>query len=519
MPSTGEPKGGTAESALALGETRPLLQVSGVVKSYPGVQALAGIDLTVANGEVRALLGKNGAGKSTLVEILSGAVRADSGVISISGLPVSLPNPATARRLGIATVHQELSLVPELSVADNILMGRWREAAGHGMFIKPSSVADYAHRYLDELNLAIDPYAKVATLSVAQQQNVEIARALSFGSKILILDEPTSSLPATEVEELLSLVRRLAAAGMAILFVSHRMDEIPRVADSVTVLRDGKHVDTRPISRASTSQIVELMTGGSLHQPTEQVSNARDRVVLSTSGLSCGDRVQDVCLELREGEILGLAGLLGSGRTELLRCLYGLDRPTSGTITVEGRPFTPRSTRQAIRAGLGFAPEERKKDGLALQLSVAANLTLASLDKVSHGPLLSPRRERGIAETVRHRLAIKTPTLQTRAGTLSGGNQQKIILGKWLTAQTRILLLDEPTRGVDIDAKTQIYELIRELAAAGTSIIVASSELEELFVICDRLVVLTAGRVIAQHQIRDTTPSAVMALAMEGSAL
>ncbi|MGP4109464.1 sugar ABC transporter ATP-binding protein [Streptomyces sp. 4N509B] len=523
------------------------LQVRGVRKSYPGVQALRGVDLSLAPGEVRALLGGNGAGKSTLVKILSGAVRPDAGRVRLDGEDVTLPNPAVARDKGIATVHQELSIVPGLSVAENMLLGRWRSVGARGPLIRPKAMRRHAARYLGELGVALDPSVRAGTLSLAEQQAVEIARALSHGTRVLILDEPTSSLAAAEVDALLTRVRRMAAAGLSVVYVSHRMDEIPRVADSVTVLRDGREVTTLPMARTSTAQVVGLMTGGRVNglaggrvsrpdgAPADTPADGPDgpdgavpgrargerttrddRVVLSVAGLSCAGRLTDVSFDLREGEILGIAGLLGSGRTELLRCLFGLTPRAAGSVTLDGRPFAPRGPGQAIRAGLGYAPEDRKKEGLALGMSVSTNLVAASLTGLrSHG-LLSRRLERRHASASCDRLSIRTPSLHTPVGTLSGGNQQKVVFGRLLNAGTRVLLLDEPTRGVDAAAKEQMYRFLGDLAAEGVSVLAVSSELEELFAFCDRLLVMRDGRVVAESPAADTDPSSVMALAMGG---
>ncbi|NIH85282.1 sugar ABC transporter ATP-binding protein [Amycolatopsis granulosa] len=514
-PSVDDPSGSVCR-ADAAGGGPVRLAVRGLVKNYPGVRALDGVDFHLAAGEVRALLGKNGAGKSTLVKILSGALRADAGRVELDGQVVQPAGPAEARAAGIATVHQELSLVPELTVAENLLLGRWHEAGTRGPLISPAAMAAYAQRHLGVLGVAIDPKAKVGALSVAQQQMVEIARALSYGGKVLILDEPTSSLATAEVAALLELVRRLAADGLSVVYVSHRMDEIPRVADSVTVLRDGQHVATRPISEANTAQIVDMMTGGAIHSHRPRTTAAAGRTVLSVSGLSTADKVRDVTFELREGEVVGIAGLLGSGRTELLRCLSGLTTPASGSMRLDGQPFRPRNPRQAIRAGVGLAPEDRKREGLALGMSVSANLVMASLPAVRSRGLLSAGRERRTATASCTRLSVKTPSLRTAVGTLSGGNQQKVVLGKLLNAGTRVLLLDEPTRGVDVEAKDQIYQLIRDLAATGAAVLMVSSELEELFEVCDRLLVLRDGHVVAQPEVADTALPSVMALAMGG---
>lgn len=492
------------------------IAVHGLVKHYPGVRALDGVDLSIAAGEVRALLGKNGAGKSTLVKVLSGAVQPDAGQVSVDGRPVELPTPAAARERGIATVHQELSLVPGMSVAENIMLGRWRAAGTRGGLLSPANVVRHAGRHLNRLLPSIDPRAVVRDLDLAEQQTVEIARALSYGGRVLILDEPTSSLSATEADTLIEVVRKLASSGLAVIYISHRMDEIPRVADSVTVLRDGRHIATSPVGELTTGQIVEMMTGGITEVSGRAHRTPSERVVLSVSGLRSGSRVRDVSFRLREGEVLGIAGLLGSGRTELFQCLYGLRPRQSGTVDLGDTPLHPRTPRQAIDAGLALAPEDRKKEGLALGMSVSVNLTLSHLRGISRAGLLSARRERHAAQFLRDRLAIKTAALRIPVGTLSGGNQQKVVLGKCLNTRPKVLLLDEPTRGVDVEAKEQIYNLLRDLAGQGTGIVVVSSEIEELFLMCDRLLVLNAGRVVFDAPAADTTVSAVMAMAMEG---
>ena len=495
----------------------PRLAVTGLSKRYPGVQALDTLDLSLRSGEVRALLGKNGAGKSTLVRILSGAEAPDSGQILIDGQAVVIDSPARARELGIATVHQELSLVPELNVAENLLLGRWATAGTFGPLLRPYEMIEFARQHLERLELNIDPRAKISSLSVAARQHVEIARAVSLGSQVLILDEPTSSLPAAEVTALLALVRRLAGSGISVVYVSHRMDEIPVVADSVTVVRDGRLVETRQVGDADTGEIVRLMTGGAIHTHRVTSAGRSTDIVLDVKNLRSRDRLIGVDLRLHRGEVLGIAGLLGSGRSELLRCLFGLDPVDHGTIEAFGHSRVARSPRAAIRAGIGFTPEERKRDGIVLGMGVSANLVMTVLKRLSRFGLLSARGERSIARISCGRLAIKTPSVHTEAGKLSGGNQQKIILGKWLNAGARILLLDEPTRGVDVEAKDQIYGLIRELAVEGTSTVLVSSEIEELFLVCDRIIVLHGGRVVADLPTEETTASDVLALAMKGT--
>jgi ABC-type sugar transport system ATPase subunit len=486
-------------------------------KSYPGVQALQDVDFRVAPGEVRALLGKNGAGKSTLVKILSGAEAPDAGALQLAGRMVDVFTPGHANALGVATVHQELSLVPELSVAENVLLGRWRDYRKGG-FIDPSAMRRAAAAVLAEFGVPLDPAAKVSRLSIAQQQLVEIARGLSFRPRVLILDEPTSSLCTSEVEMLLKMVRTLSERGVAVIYVSHRMDEIQRVAHSVTVLRDGRHIATVPIAHAPTGLIVRRMTGApDGAAPGRGAARATGRVALKVSGLCTAGKLRNLGFELREGEIVGLAGLLGSGRTELLRAIYGLDAIASGRIEVFGQQPRRRSPRAMIGHGVGLAPEDRKKQGLVLDMGIAHNLVLSCLRKVVQRGMLSHRRQVLLAQRSVTRLAVKLASLADPVRSLSGGNQQKVVLGKCINADVKVFLLDEPTRGVDIAAKQQIYELLRELAAQGTAVLVASSEMEELMLLCDRLLLMKDGAIVGEREVARTDLAEVMAIAMGGA--
>lgn len=493
------------------------IAASALVKSYPGVQALQGVDFTVAAGEVRALLGKNGAGKSTLVKILSGAAAPDSGNLSVGGQAVTVFTPRQARALGVATVHQELSLVPELSVAENILLGRW-DAHRRGMLIDRESMRREAAAVLLEFGVPLDPTAMVSKLSIAQQQLVEIARGLSSRPRVLILDEPTSSLCASEVEMLLQMVSKLSERGVAVIYVSHRMDEIQRVAHSVSVLRDGRHIATVPIAEAPTGEIVRLMTGEAHDAtPNRHTSQVPGRVALKVSGLSTANKLKNVDLELRQGEIVGLAGVLGSGRTELLRAIYGLDRISEGRIDVFGEAVARRTPREMIRHGVGLAPEDRKKEGLVLDMGIAQNLVMSSMHKVVRRSMISRRRESLLAQQSATRMSVKLASLADPVRSLSGGNQQKVVLGKCINADVKVFLLDEPTRGVDIAAKWHIYELLEALAAQGTAVLVASSELEELMLFCDRLLVMRDGAIVGEREVASTDLNDVMATAMGGS--
>jgi ABC-type sugar transport system ATPase subunit len=490
------------------------IESTGLMKSYPGVQALKGVNFAVAAGEVRALLGKNGAGKSTLVKILSGAEAPDAGALKVGGRAIDVFTPARANALGIATVHQELSLVPELSVAENILLGRWRSHR-RGWFIDRQAVRREAAGVLAEFGAQIDPAAKVRKLSIAQQQLVEIARGLSFKPRVLILDEPTSSLPASEVEILLRTIRLLSDRGVAVIYVSHRMDEIQRIAHSVTVLRDGRHIDTLPIADAPTAEIVRLMTGEACTAtPHKPAPRSPGNVALKVSGLATATKLRGLSFEVREGEIVGLAGLLGSGRTELLRAIYGLDPVAAGRIEIFGKEPADWSPRAMIRQGVGLAPEDRKKEGLALDMSISNNLVLSSMHKVVHRGMLSHRKQAQLSERAASRMSIRLASLSDPVRTLSGGNQQKVVLGKCLNADVKVFLLDEPTRGVDIEAKRQIYELLEQLAAQGTAVLVASSEMEELMLLCDRLLLMLDGEIVGERSVAQTDLAEVMAVAM-----
>ena len=420
------------------------VRAEGLEKSYPGVQALQSVSFSVSAGEVRALLGKNGAGKSTLVKILSGAVAPDAGRLEIGGRQMTNFTPAAASALGVATVYQELNLVPELSVAENILLGRWHEHS-RGWLIRHQSMRAAANRILADFGVELDPAQRVSSLSIAGQQIVEIVRGLSRRPGVLILDEPTSSLATSEVDILLRTVRALAKRGVAIIYVSHRMEEIQQVADSVTVLRDGRHIATLPIAEAPTSKVVRLMTGEAApltHQ--RHTGRGSEAVALEARNLTTAAKLSGIDLTLRRGEIVGLAGLLGSGRTELLRALYGLDRLSAGTVEVNGESPRDSSPRGMIRIGVGFAPEDRKKEGLVLGMSISDNLVLASMEKVVRHIFLSRRRQSRLAGTMAIDLGVKFASLDDAVGTLSGGNQQKVVLGKSLAADVLVVVLHIP---------------------------------------------------------------------------
>ncbi len=498
-------------------EKQPILLASQISKHYPGVQALEGVDFELYPGEVRALLGKNGAGKSTLVKVLSGAIEQDSGDIFVDGEPVSIKSPSDAFNAGIATVYQEMSLVMGLSVAENILLGRWphRNVLGWNV-VKRKEVLASAQEALDMMGAKLNLDTPAYQLSVPEQQMVEIAKAASFKPKVLILDEPTSSLPEAEVDHLLVLIRQLAANNVAIIYVSHRLQEIPRVADNLTVLRDGKLVGTISVAESSPELIANMMVGGEWTRATCGVSAAdKTQVRLSVRNLNRKHYLHDINFDLYAGEVLGIAGLLGSGRTELLRVIFGLDKLESGDIFVDGEKVENRTLVNMKAKGVGFLPEDRKAEGLVLPLSVEDNLTMASMNRISHGQLIVKSAQRALSNEMVDALSIVTPSLDVAATSLSGGNQQKLVIGKWLNAQVRVLLMDEPTRGIDVQAKEQVYSLVRNLAQEGISIIFVSSELEEVLYVADRILVLNRGRIIEEVEACDADLQNILALAMK----
>lgn len=496
------------------------MQARGVTKRFGPVLALDQVDFALARGEVRALLGKNGAGKSTLVKILSGAERPDAGELTLLGEVTHLDSPAAAQAAGIATVYQELSLVPGLTAAENISLGRWPYRRRLGVrVIDQAAMRRTAENALDLVEERLPLNVEVGRFSLAQRQIVEIAKAVATGSRVLILDEPTSSLAGREVDNLLRLVRRLAAQSVAVIYVSHRMQEIPRVADSLTVLRDGRVVGNERADIPARS-IARLMLGEELAASSAQEQPLRPtagRVLLAGEELTT-DRLHGVSLALHQGEVLGLAGVLGSGRTEVCRALVGADPLRSGRVIAHGKPVAHPDPERLLRLGVALAPEDRAREGLVLVLSIVQNLTMAARARTSRFGVVSHRAERRVAAEVAGPLRIRANNLDRAANTLSGGNQQKVVIGKWLAAGVRVLLLDEPTRGVDIEAKQQIYATIRQLAQTGVAVLFVSSEVEELFEVCNRVLVLGDGRVIAERPAADTSVTEILALELQGAA-
>ena len=489
-----------------------VLRMSGIRKSFPGVVALAGVDLELRRGEVHVLLGENGAGKSTLMKILSGAYRKDEGVISLEGREVEIAGPRHARELGIGIIYQELMLVPELSAAENVFLGREPHRLP-GLIDRRTMLRDAA-RLLDELGAAFDVGVPTRQLSIAQRQLVEIAKALSLDARILVMDEPTSALTEREAGALFKMIRRLTAQGVSVVYISHRLEEIFEIGDRVTVLRDGQHIATRPIGDTNRRELVRLMVDRDLHEMVMRTPAARGNELLRVTGLRRRGVLHNVALTVHAGEIVGLAGLLGSGRTRVARAIFGLDRRDGGEIFVKGRQRAISSPRQAIRAGLGFVTEDRKGEGLVLGLSVRANLSLAVLRTLSRFGVVRRAQERAMSDRYARELRIKTPSLEQAVLHLSGGNQQKVVLGKWLACEVDVLFLDEPTRGIDVGSKQEIYNLISRLAASGVGIVLISSELPEIVGLCDRVLVMRSGRVAGEFTREEATQERLLACAV-----
>jgi len=494
-----------------------MLKATSISKSFGVVRALRGVDLAVDAGEIRALLGSNGAGKSTLMKIIAGAENPDAGTLELGGQPVTFTSTAQAVDAGIAAVYQELSLVPGLTVAENIMLGRWSKVRRTGgTVIDSARTRTDAAAALELLGEDLPLGALVGELSVGQQQLVEIAKALSQDPRLLILDEPTSALSKGEADRLIALTRGLGSRGIAILYVSHRMDEIARVADSITVMRDGRVVTTMAVGSADVSTVASLMIGEERERAASGPFNEPDdQKRLEVEGLTRQGAFEDVDLTVRRGEILGIAGLLGSGRTELLRAIFGRDPVERGSVTVDGVRMGRPVERTMIKNKVGLTPEDRKTQGVILGMPIATNLTLAAFSRIARGGLIEHRKDRSLSALTSEQLGVKAASLDDEVITLSGGNQQKVVIGKWLAAGSEILLLDEPTRGIDVHAKQQVYDIIRSLAAQGHAIVFVSSELEELFEVCHTIAVMNHGRIVHRGPAADTDLSQTLALAMK----
>lgn len=495
-------------------DPRPVLSASGISKSFGGVHALRDVHFEVAPGEVHAILGENGAGKSTLIKIFTGVHQPDSGELRLDGQPVHFDSPRTARDLGIAAIYQEPSLFPELSIAENIFVGRQPTRAGS---VTWRAMQAEAGDLLHILGVRLDPRTKARALSVAQQQMVEIARALSINAKILIMDEPTSSLTLAEVADLFRIVARLRAQGTAIIFISHRLEELFQIADRVTILRDGQYVDTRSMQGVTTDQLIQMMVGRQLADLFPKLDVTPGELLLKVDALSCEGKFANVSFEVRAGEIVGMAGLVGAGRTDVACSLFGVFPATSGRIFVDGRQVRITSPQQALALGLAYVPEDRQHHGLVLPMTIAQNVTLPILRRLRRGPFFDGRNEAGIAEIAADRMEVKRAGTWQRARELSGGNQQKVVLAKWLETKPRILILDEPTRGIDVGTKAAVHALMSQLASQGMAILMISSELPEVLGMSDRILVMREGRIVAEIPRAGATQEKVMLAATTGT--
>ncbi|WP_138907078.1 sugar ABC transporter ATP-binding protein [Streptomyces chryseus] len=499
-----------------------LLTMSGITKSFPGVRALDGVHLEVQAGEVHCLLGQNGAGKSTLIKVLAGVHQPDGGEITWQGAAVTLKSPIAAMRLGIATIYQELDLVEGLSVAENIFLGH--EPTTAGFVVRGRQARASATALLERLGHAeIDAGSLVGSLSAAQQQIVSMARALSHDVRLIVMDEPSAALDPDEVDNLFRIVAGLTADGVAVVYISHRLEEIRRIGDRVTVLKDGRAVAVGlPARSTPTRDVVALMTGRDVEyvfprRPGDGARAAGAEPVLRVEGLSRDGEFAALDLDVRPGEIVGLAGLVGSGRSEVLETVYGARKPSTGRVLVDGRPLRPGSVRAAVRAGIGLAPEERKAQGLLMLESVTRNVSVSTLSRFSRGGWLDRTAEREAARAATRELSLRPDNPDAPVRTLSGGNQQKAVLARWLLRGCRVLLLDEPTRGVDVGARAELYAVIRRLADEGLAVLLVSSEVPEVLGLADRVLVLREGRVVHTAPARELDEHRVLDLVMEGS--
>jgi ribose transport system ATP-binding protein len=488
------------------------LAVTGLSKTFPGVRALDGIDFDLARGEIHALVGENGAGKSTFIKILAGALVPDGGEVQIEGAPLALGDPLAVRRQGIEIVYQELTLVPELSAVDNIFLGRERGRP----FLARREMTRAACELLDRVGARVAADAPVRTLSVAQQQLVEIARALAGRSKLLILDEPTAALPDSDAARLAALLRRLRGEGLGILYISHRLEEVFALADRVTVFRDGRRVSSSAAAELDRAQLIRAMVGREISEelPARPPVPAGAPTVLEVRNLRCPPRFHDASLTVRRGEIVGVAGLVGAGRTSLALALFGALSPESGEVFLDGRPVRFRSPAEAVGAGLGYVTEDRKGRGLFPLLGAGTNMTITHLHAFARaGALLSPAMEHAAASTAARDFDVRAAGLHQPAATLSGGNQQKLLLARYLLRPRRLLILDEPTRGIDVGAKAEIYALMNRLTAQGLAILMISSELPEIIGMSDRVVVMQGGRIRGELPRGAARPEAILELA------
>ncbi len=490
----------------------PLLRMEDISKSFPGIQALREVNFELWPREVHVLVGQNGAGKSTLIKILSGAYRPDAGKISIDGKPVEHLSPHTARELGIATIYQEFNLIPDLSVAENIFLGSFPTKGKWLAHLDFGRMREDARAFLNRLGMDVDPDVPVRSLSVAQNQLVEIAKALSVRARIIILDEPTATLTNREISRLFDLIMQLKGEGIGLIYISHRLEEVRAIGDRVTVLHDGVKVGTWDAKAISPEELIRAMVGREVETQADLVSRPGE-VVLELKGVSRGAVLQDIRFQMRKGEILGVAGLVGAGRTELARAIFGADPIDQGEVWVAGRRIRHPSCGDSVRLGIGFLPEDRKTEGLILNFGVQQNISLSSLGKVSRLGFIRRKDEKSAALRAVQELSIRAGSTSMHVRYLSGGNQQKVVLAKWLFTEAGILIFDEPTRGIDVGAKEEFYRLIQKCAEAGTAVLFISSELSELLRLCGRLLVMRGGRIVGELPRKEFSEERILSLA------
>jgi ribose transport system ATP-binding protein len=498
-------------------QLQPFLEMRGIVKRFPGVLALNGVDLTVYAGEVHVLLGENGAGKSTLIKILSGVFPPDSGTILFQGRPVTIRNPHDAQLLGVSTIYQELNLVPDMTVAENIFLGREPMLLRRFGLVDHKLLVRQARELLASLTLQIDPQAVVKRLGIAQQQMVEIAKALSLNSRLIVMDEPTAVLTAHEIDQLFSAIAELKQRGVAIVYISHRLDEVKTLGDRATVLRDGTWVDTVRVADTSIDQLIRMMVGRDLMEKFPKIQVALGDEVLRVEQLSRKGVLHDISFHLRRGEILGIAGLVGAGRTEMARAIFGADPFDAGQVLMHGQPVDIKSPAHAIHKGIALVPEDRKRHGILAHLSIKHNITLSALGAFSRGGFINRQQEHTHAQDYAASMRIAAPDIERWVHYLSGGNQQKVVIAKWLSSQADIFLFDEPTRGIDVAAKVEVYQLMNELLKRGSAIIMISSELPEILGMSDRILVMRGGRICGEFLRAEATEENILDRALRGA--
>ncbi len=495
--------------------TAPLLEMRNITKRFPGVLAVDNVSFEVMPGEVHALVGENGAGKSTLMKILSGVYQPDGGEIIFNGQPVTFNNPRQAQSAGITTIHQELNQIPMLSVTENIFLG---SEIMRGPFINWGEMHRQAREQLAKLRLEVNPRVWVGTLGVGKQQMVEVAKALHHRSDIIIMDEPTAALSLNEIEDLFGIIRELRDNGVSVVYISHHLNEAFEVCDRITVLRDGQHIATRPVAELNMDDLINLMVGRALEEQMPKAQAERGDEVLRVAGLNQAGKLKDINFSAYAGEILGVAGLVGAGRTELLRALFGADPVDSGTIYINGQQVAINNPRDAIRNGMALLTEDRKSQGLVLGLSTRENISMSVLDTLTNGPIIDRGKERVLANNYVASIDIRISDLEQLVKNLSGGNQQKVVLSKWMATEPRILMFDEPTRGIDVGAKAEIYKLMNDLVAQGVVIIMVSSELPEVLNMSDRVMVIHDGTIAGILNREAATQESIMELATGSSA-